>query len=75
MKQIDVSEFQATCPRFLEKVCQTGEPIEILKNGEPLAIVQAASPRRKQSAFGALKSTLRGPVGDLIEPEWEALQK
>ena len=75
MGQIDISEFRVDCLRLLEKVRQTGEPIEILKNGEPLAIVQAASPRRKQSAFGALKSTLRGPVGDLIEPEWEALQK
>lgn len=79
MEQINVSEFKATCLRLLEKVRQTGEPIEILKNGEPLAIVHPASPRSRKSAFGALKSTLRGPVGDLIEPmdgiEWEALQK
>jgi len=79
MEQIYVSEFKATCLRLLEKVRQTGEPIEILKNGEPLAIVHAASPRSRKGAFGALKSTLRGPVGDLVEPiegiEWEALQK
>lgn len=79
MEQINVSEFKATCLRLLEKVRQTGEPIEILKNGEPLAIVHAASPRPRKGAFGALKSTLRGPVGDLVEPvdgiEWEALPK
>ena len=79
MEQIDVSEFNAACLRLLDKVRQTGEPIEILKNGEPLAIVQAASPRSRKGAFGALKSTLRSPVGDLIEPmdgiEWETIQK
>ena len=33
MKQISVSEFKAVCLGLLEKVRQTGEPIEILKNG------------------------------------------
>ena len=79
MEQINVSEFKATCLRLLERVRQTGEPIEILKNGEPLAIVHAAAPRSRKGAFGALKSTLRGPVGDLVEPldgnEWESLQR
>lgn len=79
MEQINVSEFKATCLRLLEKVRQTGEPIEILKNGEPLAIVHPALPRSRKGAFGALKSTLRGPAGELVEPldgiEWEALQK
>lgn len=79
MEQINVSEFKATCLRLLEKVRQTGEPIEILKNGEPLAVVHAAPSRSRKGAFGALKSTLRGPVGDLVEPidrmEWEAIQE
>lgn len=79
MEQINVSEFKATCLRLLEKVRQTGEPIEILKNGEPLAVVHPAPSRSRKGAFGALKSTLRGPVGDLVEPidrmEWEAIQE
>lgn len=66
MEQIDVSEFNTACLRLLEKVRQTGESIEILKNGEPLAIVHAASPRSRKSAFGAL------PMDGI---EWEALQK
>ena len=77
MEQINVSEFKAVCLRLLEKVRQTGEPIEILKNGEPLAIVHPAQPRSRASAYGALKSTLLSPVGDLTQPvegvEWEAL--
>lgn len=77
MEQVSVSEFKAVCLRLLEKVRQTGEPIEILKNGQPLAIVYPASPRSRAGAFGALKSTLRAPLGDLTQPleavEWEVL--
>ena len=79
MEQINVSEFKAICLRLLERVRQTGEPIEILKNGEPLAIVHPAPIRSRKGAFGALKTTLRAPVGDLIQAvdgiEWDALQK
>ena len=79
MEKINVSEFKATCLGLLERVRQTGEPIEILKNGESLAIVHPAPGRSRKGAFGALRSTLRAPVGDLIQPldgiEWDALQK
>lgn len=79
MEQINVSEFKAICLRLLERIRQTGEPIEILKNGEPLAIVYPAPARSRKKAFGALKSTLRGQLAHLIEPvdgvEWDALKK
>ncbi len=43
----------------------SGEPNEILKNDQPLA------------AFGAMKETLRSPIGDLTQPmddvKWEVL--
>lgn len=77
MEQINVSEFKAVCLRLLERVRQTGEPIEILKNGQPLAVVYPPAAPGRQASFGSLKSTLRGPVGDLISPvaeeDWEAL--
>lgn len=78
MTQINVSEFKAVCLGLLEKVRQTGEPIEILKNGEPLAVVHPAPSRSRQGAYGALKSTLRATAHDLIQPiegiEWEAME-
>lgn len=78
MKQISVSEFKAVCLGLLEKVRQTGEPIEITKNGEPLAIVHPALPRSRQGAYGALKSTLRATATDLVQPiegiAWEAME-
>ena len=77
MKQVNVSAFKAVCLRLLEQVRQTGEPIEILKNGKPLAVVYPPPQSARRSAFGALKETLRGPIGDLVSPiateDWEAL--
>ena len=77
MERINVSEFKAVCLRLLEQVRQTGEPIEILKNGEPLAIVYPAPARDRKSSFGAMKHTLKKPAGDLITPvdvDWEVLR-
>ena len=78
MEQINVSECKAVCLRLLERIRQTGEPIEILKNGEPLAILPPAPVRSRKGGFGAMRSTLRGPVSNLIQPddgvEWDALR-
>jgi len=78
MEQVNVSEFKAVCLRLLEQVRQTGEPIEILKNGELLAVVHPPPVKSRKAAFGALKYTLKGPVGDLITPldesDWEVLR-
>ena len=76
MEQVNVSEFKAVCLRLLERVRQTGQPLEILKNGKPLAVVYPPPPPPRRACFGALQSTLRGPVGDLVTPlddDWEAL--
>lgn len=79
MEQINVSEFKAICLRVLERVRQTGQPLEILKNGQPLAVVYPPPTPARRAAFGALRGTLRGDVGDLIAPigdaKWEALKK
>lgn len=77
MEQVNVSEFKAICLRLLERVRQTGEPIEVLKNGLPLVVVYPPQKAAKPSAFGVLKATLVGPAGDLMEPvagdQWEVL--
>lgn len=79
MEQMSVSEFKVVCLRVLERVRQTGEPLEILKNGQPLAVVYPPPVPARRGAFGALRGTLRGDVGDLITPVgdagWEALKK
>lgn len=79
MESINVSEFKAVCLRLLEQVRQTGEPIEILKNGQPLAVVHPPPPApNRKASRGSMKHTLTGPVGDLISPiedqDWEVLR-
>jgi prevent-host-death family protein len=79
MKRVNVSEFKAVCLRLLEDVRQTGQPIEVLKNGKPLVVVHPAPAAGRKAAFGALRGSLAGPVGDLISPldssEWKALRE
>jgi prevent-host-death family protein len=79
MKQVNVSEFKAVCLRLMEEVRQTGEPIEILKNGKPLVVVTPAPAADRRNSFGCMKHRLTGPVGDLLSPvvdesEWEVLR-
>jgi antitoxin (DNA-binding transcriptional repressor) of toxin-antitoxin stability system len=78
LEQVNVSEFKAVCLRMLEEVRQTGEPIEILKNGELLAVVHPPPTVSRKGAFGSMKHTLKEPVGDLISPvenqDWEVLR-
>ena len=50
--QVNVSEFKATCLRLLEQVRQTGEPLEILKNGVPLAVVYPPPSAERSSPSG-----------------------
>jgi antitoxin (DNA-binding transcriptional repressor) of toxin-antitoxin stability system len=78
MDKVNVSEFKAVCLRLLEQVRQTGQPIEILKNGQPLAIVHPPPAQGRKAAFGAMASSLRAPSSDLISPvahdDWEVLE-
>lgn len=75
MTQVSVSEFKAICLRLLEEERQTGEPIEILKNGVPLAVVYPAPTATRRGTYGVMKDTVDGEAGDLVTPieevEWE----
>lgn len=78
MEQVSVSEFEVACIQLLEQVRRTGEPIAILKDGVPLVVVSPPPIQNRKAAFGALKHTLLGPLGDVITPldegDWEALR-
>lgn len=80
MERVNVSVFKATCLRLLDRVRETGEPIEILKNGKSLAVVQPPALKEAKAAFGARKAALfTGPLGDVVSPAgesaWEVLRK
>jgi antitoxin (DNA-binding transcriptional repressor) of toxin-antitoxin stability system len=77
MEQVNVSEFKAVCLRLMEQVRQTGEPIEVLKNGVPLVIVSPVRAKTRKSGYGSMRDTLKSDPEDLISPiqdaEWNAL--
>ena len=79
MESFNVSEFKAICLRLLERIRQTGQPIQVLKNGEPLVVVYPAPSKNRKQTFGALKESLNGAPADLTAPlegvEWEASDK
>lgn len=80
MERVKVSVFKATCSRLLDRVRETGEPLEILKNGKPLAVVQPPPVNEAKAAFGARKAALfTGPLGDVVSPAvewaWEVSRK
>ncbi|MBL8295569.1 MAG: hypothetical protein JNN08_27235 [Bryobacterales bacterium] len=79
MEHMDVSEFQSACLETLERVRQTGEPLEILKEGQPVAVVYPAPATPRREAFGSLRGTFVGTVDDLITPVgdegWDAVKE
>ena len=73
MKIIKASEFKAKCLKIMDEVAATGEPVEITKNGVPIAQLVPLQ-RRPQTILGALKGSVT-ILGDIISPvdtEWYA---
>jgi len=80
MQKINVSESKAVCLRLFDRVRETGEPLEILKNGKPLAVVLPPTTKQSKGGFGSMKTKVfSGPLGDVMEPvgelKWEVLRK
>ncbi len=77
MQTIKASEFKAKCLALMDEVARTGEPIQVTKNGRPVAELRPVAPARPASPFGWHKGQLR-ELGDIMEPvdadEWEALK-
>lgn len=77
MGKIPISDFQSGCLKWLETVNQTGEPLLITHNDEPLVIVYPTSQKGNRASFGIAKETAT-ILSDIIEPattenEWETL--
>jgi len=79
MEQVTLEEFKASCPIILEKVKNSGCPLVVIGNGEPLALISPPPLRgEKKDWLGSLRDIveIRGdvisPVSD--EKEWEALE-
>jgi len=69
MRSIKASEFKAKCLAILDEVHESGEPVMILKRGQPVA--KLVPPTRSANP----QDELRGSVtilGDIIEPVLES---
>jgi len=78
MKTVTVTEFKSHCLQMLEEVRSTGETIEIVKRGKPLATVVPARTDVKYVP-GKFKDSIE-IVGDIMVDGvdlgivWEAMQ-
>ncbi len=73
MRTIKASEFKAKCLKLMDEVAETGEPLVITKNGEPIAQLSPVV-KRPKSLWGAHKGLIE-IKGDIISPidvDWEA---
>ncbi len=78
MKSISVTEFKSHCLQLLEEARLTGEPIEILKHGKPLATVTpAVSAIRYEPGMFRDSAKIVGEIlvdGVDLGITWEALE-
>lgn len=78
METVNISKFKATCLALLDKVKRTGQPILVIRRGEPIAqVIPPPPPQKPESWLGAFQSTGK-IVGDVISPvldesDWEVL--
>lgn len=74
MQRVEISAFPAEFRDLIARTRQNGESIDLCVNGEVVATLRplhVASNTSRASAYGDLKDTIRGPVGDLIAPVWD----
>lgn len=55
--------------RILDRVAETGEPVEIIRGGKVLKIV-AASPRGKMKRLVSRKQYLKGDPDEIVHLDW-----
>jgi len=59
MKRIPAAEFKATCFELMDRMAQTGEPVEVTRRGKALVRLVPAAPRARgrRSIFGAARDS------------------
>ena len=72
VRSIDASEFEAKCLQLIDEVNDTGEPLIITRNGEPIALLRPAKPKTR-SIF-CLHAGLIEIHGDITGPVLEEFE-
>ncbi|HEX9638490.1 MAG TPA: type II toxin-antitoxin system Phd/YefM family antitoxin [Acidobacteriota bacterium] len=67
MRTINASEFKAKCLAILDEVARTGEPLDIVKRGRPVARLIPATSTRAEFPQNDLVGSVE-IVGDILSP-------
>jgi antitoxin (DNA-binding transcriptional repressor) of toxin-antitoxin stability system len=76
MRTMNASTFKAQCLALFDEIAATGEPLQVLKHGKPVAVVSA--PTFQAAEYPQLQLRGKGRViGNLVDPPlpveaWEA---
>ena len=78
MTTINASDFKARCLAILDRVCETGERVVILKRGKPVAELSPVVSEGNRYPQSELEGTVI-IVGDVVEPvfpekQWDSLE-
>jgi len=73
MRTMKASEFKAKCLKVMDEVAETGEPVVVTKNGDPVSRVEAYR-ERPGTLFGRLAGAIEitGEIVGPLDVEWEA---
>ena len=58
MKKIAAAKFKATCLGLMDRVAETGEPLEVTKRGKALVRLVPATAHASRPIFGAAKDSI-----------------
>lgn len=58
MKKVAAAKFKATCLSLMERVAETGEPLEVTKRGKSLVVLVPAAARASRPIFGAARDSI-----------------
>ena len=71
MKTIDATDLETRCPAILDRVAATGEPVMVLKGGQPVAELRPVPQPRAAYPQHELKGTVV-ELGDIVAPALSA---
>ncbi|NHT76324.1 prevent-host-death protein [Rhizobiaceae bacterium CRRU44] len=77
VRHVGAVEFEATCMTIIDRMKDDGEPVIVIKGGEPVAMVTPLfQSKRRSSVIGALKAPdydFDDPFGSIAAPgDWNA---
>jgi prevent-host-death family protein len=58
MRRVAAGQFKATCLRLMDRVAETGEPLEVTKRGKALVRLVPVKEQKPRPIFGALKDSI-----------------